>query len=316
MPLITYVDTNFHPYSRKIITQANAIIDAWMKQGYQLTLRQIYYRFIALDLFPEAWIDEEYNKRHHLPPRTKNTLKNYKRLGELMSHARLAGLVDWDAMEDRTRNLLGLQHWDTPKDGLQWLATQYRTQKWTGQKRRIEVWIEKDALLGIFERVCCEPEVDVNFFSCRGYNSQSEMWGAAQRILKYEEAGQQTLILQFSDHDPSGLDMTRDIRERLKTFQCHAVVRRKALNIEQVRKYKLPPNPAKENDVRFSNYARKFGKESWELDALEPSTLAALVRQAVLRVRNPRAWDAAKKLEAVDVERIKKFRIRKVRKAS
>lgn len=309
MPLIEYVETRFNKYSLHILHEANKVIIAWQAKGYRLTLRQIYYRLIATDKIPDSWIDEVYNKAKGLAPRTKNTIRNYKRLGDILNSGRIGGKVDWDAMEDRTRNLLGLQHWDSPEDGLKWLAEQYRIEKWKdGQKYRVEVWIEKDALLGIFERVCCEPNIDVQYFSCRGYNSQSEMWGASQRILYYErERKQQTIILQFSDHDPSGVDMTRDIRARLKMFGCNTIIKRLGLTIEQVRKFKLPPNPAKENDIRFAGYAEKFGNDSWELDALEPDVLASLVRNAVLRIRNKVAWNAALEVEAQQKARILSF---------
>lgn len=313
MPFIEYTKINFHPGSRGIIDKANKIINDWMAKGYTLTLRQIYYRFIALDWFPETWIDEEYNRKHGLAPRTKNTIKNYKRLGELLVNGRLAGKIDWDAMEDRTRNLKGLQHWRNPQDAVQWLATQYRIEKWNAQQTRIEVWIEKDALQGIFERVCCEPDIDVSFFSCRGYNSESEMWGAAQRILYYEKTfGQQTIILQFSDHDPSGLDMFRDIRDRLRLFQCGAVIKRLALTIAQVRRLKLPPNPAKETDIRFAKYVEKYGPDSWELDALEPDHLARLVREAVLRARSKAQWAIEKEREAAEIKKIERLKKSKI----
>lgn len=314
MPLIAYKEINFHKATRRIIEQANTIINDWQAKGYSLTLRQIYYRFIALDWFPASWIDEEYNKRHKLPPTTKNTIKNYKKLGEILSDARLGGFVDWDAMEDRTRNLLGLQHWESPEDAIKWLSEQYRIQKDKTQKWRIEVWVEKDALLGIFERVCIEPDMDIAYISLRGYNSQSEMWGAAQRILHYEAAGQKTLVLQFSDHDPSGIDMYRDIRDRLRLFGCNAVIRRMGLTIAQVRKLDLPPNPAKETDIRYEKYVERFGNESWELDALEPDALAALVRKGVKSVREPGKWEATKVKEKREKAKILKF-VKKPKKA-
>lgn len=291
MPFIEYTPIRSQKATLDILEKANKITDSWRAKGFTLTLRQIYYRFIALDIFPADWIDPEYNKKHGLPPNTKNTLRNYKRLGDILVAGRRGGRIDWDAMEDRTRNLLGLQHWVSPENGLAWLSDRYRIQKWVSQKVRVEVWIEKDALLGIFEKICCKPEIDVEYFSCRGYNSDSEMWGASQRILWYaKEKKQHTLILQFSDHDPSGLDMTRDIRDRLKLFQCKATIKRIALNLAQVKKFKLPPNPAKETDIRFKSYAEKFGNESWEIDALEPDYLSDLVRREVMRIRNKKRW--------------------------
>ncbi len=295
---IKYTDKSFHKASLEVIHTAEQILDSYWEKGYRMTLRQVYYRFIAEDKFPESWIDAEYNLKHNLAPTTKNTLKNYQRLGELLSEARLAGLIDWDAIEDRTRNLLGLGHFLDPEDAIQRAAKGYRINKWRDQPVRVEVWIEKDALLGVFERACCEPDIDVQYFSCRGYNSQSEMWAAAQRLNYYAlKHGQHTVVLQFSDHDPSGLDMFRDLRERLRTFGCKATVRRMALVHQQVEKYKLPPNPAKETDVRFEGYRRKFGNESWELDALEPDVLHTMIRRAVLRVRDAGKWTRLEKRE-------------------
>lgn len=307
MPFIDYVgkSANHHAAWFRIIDQANEIINAWIAQGYKLTVRQIYYRFIALDLFPSSWIDAEYNAKHKLSPNTKNTIKNYKRLAEILNLGRLRGLIDWDAIEDRTRNMLSVQHWNTPQDAMKWIADQYRKQKWDNQKVRVEVWIEKDALLGIFEDVCNRHDVDLPFFSCRGYNSQSEMWNSSQRILYYEQKKIRTVILQFSDHDPSGIDMTNDIKKRLKLFGCHVAVRRLALTIKQVRRFKLPPNPAKETDCRFEAYAKKFGNESWELDALEPSVLAALVTNAVKALRNKAQWDRDAKKEVGEIKKLK-----------
>lgn len=57
-------------------------------------------------------------------------------------------------------------------------------------------------------------------------------------------------------------------------FGASVEVRRLALNMEQVRKYDPPPNPAKVTDSRFAAYCDQFGDESWELDALSPKVVA------------------------------------------
>ena len=79
------------------------------------------------------------------------------------------------------------------------------------------MWIEKEALIGVIEGVC--TELQVPYFACKGYTSQSEMWEAAQRLKRHEKAGKNTVIIHLGDHDPSGLDMTRDIQERLETVR-------------------------------------------------------------------------------------------------
>jgi aspartate/tyrosine/aromatic aminotransferase len=42
----------------------------------------------------------------------------------------------------------------------------------------------------------------------QGYVSQSEMWGAAERLKKVSR-GKDIVILHLGDHDPSGKDMSR-----------------------------------------------------------------------------------------------------------
>lgn len=277
MPLLRYEEKNFAPKTLQVIEQANAIIATYAAAGYDLTLRQLYYQFVSRDLIP-------------------NEQSGYKRLGSIVSDARRAGLIDWNAITDRTRNLRGLSHWKDPSSIVAGAANSYRIDKWATQPYRVEVWIEKDALAGVFERVC--ESLDIPYFSCRGYTSDSEMWAAGMRLARYQKkngsASQAPLVLHFGDHDPSGIDMTRDIRDRLCLFSgCTIEVRRLALNMDQVEKYDPPPNPAKETDSRFAGYSEIHGDESWELDALEPTVLAAIVRDEIADAMDPDAWGEA-----------------------
>jgi hypothetical protein len=289
MPAICYVEKRFNTGTRHIIKLANEIIRDYVAQGFRLTLRQIYYQFIAMDLFPESWIDEEYNRKHNLDPRTKNTIKNYKRLGSILNDARLGGQMDWDALEDRTRHVASIGHWETPGEIIEGAAASFRVDKWLDQPYRPEVWIEKEALAGIVEGVC--QRNDIPFLCCRGYTSQSEMWGSAMRLQQTVDGGQTPYILHFGDHDPSGIDMTRDIMDRMSVFGVEPEFHRLALNIAQVQQYKCPPNPAKETDSRFKGYKDKFGDESWELDALKPNVIADLIQDKIDDIRDPNAWN-------------------------
>lgn len=164
---------------------------------------------------------------------------------------------------------------------------------WENQSKRVEVWIEKDALVGVIEGIC--NETDVPHFSCRGYVSDSEMWRAGRRILRHtrDGAGQPVIILHLGDHDPSGIDMTRDIQGRLELFSDYAdlEVRRIALTMEQVKEQRPPPNPAKITDSRYEGYSARYGNESWELDALEPQFISSLIRDNVLAERDEAQWD-------------------------
>jgi hypothetical protein len=272
MPKILYVDRNFSAESLEVIDRADALCADYAAQGYNLTLRQLYYQFVS-----RAWIP--------------NSQQSYKRLGSIVNDARLAGLIDWDHITDRTRNLESLAAWGSPSDIIDAVAAQYRTRRWADQPNYVEVWVEKEALADVVSRPADRWQVP--YFSCRGYVSQSEMWGAAQRILNAEKRGKRAIIIHLGDHDPSGIDMTRDIRDRLEIFGTGVRVRRIALTMEQVQQYDPPPNPAKLTDARAEGYIATYGDESWELDALDPATLDALIEDEILSWLDRRRWDAA-----------------------
>lgn len=277
MPRIAYITKNFKAETLDIIRTANEIINDYQQEGYDLTLRQLYYQFVSRALMP-------------------NTDKSYNRLGSIINDARLAGMVDWDAIVDRTRNLQSNAHWNDPSDMVSSCANQFVVDKWDNQKWRPEVWIEKDALVGVIEGAC--DELDVPYFSCRGYTSQSEMWSAARRLKRYGLADQTPFIIHLGDHDPSGIDMTRDIFDRMTMFMGGLEVRRIALNMNQIEELGPPPNPAKVTDSRAEAYMDKFGDESWELDALEPSYIDRIIREAIDEVRDPELWAEQEEREA------------------
>ena len=134
MPKIEYVTKNFRRDSLTLIDKINRVIDDYAAQGYSLTLRQVYYQLVARDIIP-------------------NTERSYKNLGALISDARLAGLIDWRSIEDRTRNLRKNSHWESPSSMIDSAAYSYHRDHWEGQKNYVEVWVEKDALIGIVGQI-------------------------------------------------------------------------------------------------------------------------------------------------------------------
>ena len=262
-----------------MIAQANEIIEEYAGEGLTLTVRQLYYQFVARDLLA-------------------NQQREYKRLCEIINNGRLVGLIDWAAIVDRTRELRSVGHWRSTAEIIRSCADQYRIDRWGSQEYRPEVWIEKDALLGVIEGVCRDN--DVPYFSCRGYTSQSEVWGAAQRMVRWIRAGQEPVILHLGDHDPSGIDMTRDIRDRLELFCGGRIsVKRLALNRNQIEAYSPPPNPTKQSDSRAPAYCAEHGEHSWELDALDPRTIRDLIRTAIDRNRSVAKWKRSLAIEEV-----------------
>ncbi len=238
----------------------NDIIDEYAADGYTLTLRQLYYQLVSRDIIA-------------------NKLAEYAKLSTLLVKGRMAGVVDWDAIEDRIRRP-HIPYWVRDiTHALEDTADQYRLDRQAGQDTYLELWVEKDALSGVLRRIT--EEYHINLMVNRGYSSCTAMHDAFTRIKRAENSGREATILYLGDHDPSGLDMVRDIRERLEEFGCSPSVVGIGLTSEQIKKYSPPPNPAKISDPRAKDYIKKYGNTSWEVDALNPKILHALVRKNI-----------------------------------
>jgi hypothetical protein len=317
--------------ARNIIAQANAICAEYAAQGYDLTLRQLFYQFVSRDII-------------------RNSQNEYSRLGDIVGDARMAGMLDWDYITDRTRNLVSNNHWDTPNSIMRGAARSFMLDRWDTQPTRVEVWVEKEALASVVQRAA--ERFDCAWFACRGYTSQSEMWAAGQRLGGYVQAGQDVVILHLGDHDPSGIDMTRDIEDRLRKFiftdyaQANAddlakaygeearkfgtigkaieewlhfdrpnrtvhgwggiEVNRIALNMDQIEEYEPPPNPAKFTDSRAEKYVAEYGTQSWELDALPPDVLDTLITDHIDRYVDIDLYNEAVEAEDTHTELLNK----------
>jgi hypothetical protein len=279
-----YRDLTFQRRSLEMIEQANQIINEYADQGFTLTLRQLFDQFVARGL-----ID--------------NTLNRYSSLGWTVSNGRDAGLINWDAIEDRSREFKQPATWGHPGEILDVAARQYREDLWTTQPRHIELWVEKDAVSGVFARVCADYRLP--FLAHRGNASTTITREAGVRLADRIELGREPLILHFTDHDPTGLDMRRDTQERLERYTRESVeVRVLALTRAQVSQFRPPPNPAKITDPRYAAYVSEHGTESWELDALSPEVLDQLARDAIEAELDHDAWAEALAHEHVNRKKL------------
>lgn len=284
---IQYRDINFRKTTLSLISLSNDIIDDYQSRGYELTLRQLYYQLVARDLIP-------------------NTEKSYSKLGTTISNARLAGLVDWLAIVDRTRARNQRATWNNPGEIISAVANQYHVDKWKDQEYRLFVWVEKEALAGVIRTACNPHDIQVDYLSCRGYMSQSTIWREAQNLTSAYDNGQIPVILHLGDHDPSGVDMTRDNIERLALFSgliegFSFYFKRIALNYDQVEEHNPPPNPTKLTDTRAKEYIAKYGMSSWELDALDPDILVELIQSRIMDYQDMDLWE--KRVEIEDKDR-------------
>lgn len=264
-----YLSMNFRQDSLKLVAIINTIVAEYQQQGYRLTVRQLYYQLVARD---------------HIP----NTERSYKNTVTLVNNARLAGLIDWEAIEDRTREFLDRPHWESGKEILQSSANQFFMDMWENQENRVFCIVEKEALAGVMSRTC--HRWDVPMLAARGYPSASVLREFVQR--EFKGCTQNIVLLHLGDHDPSGIDMTRDLEARISLLSrdCYFEMHRIALNMDQIEELQPPPNPAKTTDSRFSEYQQQFGDESWELDALSPTYIDQLVTQHIRQHIDEDAW--------------------------
>lgn len=268
-----YIERKFAPASVALIATMNTIIADYQRQGFVLTVRQLYYQLVARDVVP-------------------NTIQSYHRVASVINDAKLAGLIDWAAIEDRTREFVSQTRWRNGAHILQAAISGYHKDMWATQEHRAFAIVEKEALVGVLEGVC--REFDMPLLAARGYPSGSVLreFAVEQILPAMVRKGQDIVLFHLGDHDPSGIDMTRDLEERLTLFTgANVMVRRLALNMPQIEEQQPPENPAKQTDSRFEGYAALYGESSWELDALSPSYLADLIRNAVEPFIDREAWE-------------------------
>ncbi len=268
-----FVDLNLSDKSLQTIKIVNAILNEYRAEGYTLTLRQLYYQLVARGII-------------------ENFIRSYKRIGDVVNNGPLSGLIDWDMIEDRGRETVQPPHWESPAEIVEAASRQFAIDKWADQDNHIEVMVEKQALEGVLIPVC--RTLDLRFAANKGYSSSSALYETGKRLAQAVAKGKDVWILYLGDHDPSGIDMTRDVDDRLA--MCAGVpvqVKRLALNMSQIDELQPPENPAKTTDARFASYVTEFGESSWELDAVEPRRLAAIVTEAVTDLRDEALWDAA-----------------------
>jgi hypothetical protein len=262
------------------------IVETYLKQSITLTSRQLYYQLVSRAIIPNA--DEI-----------------YKRICKFITDARYAGLIDWAAIEDRGRVPERSSEWENIQSLIESAIYSYRLPRWSDQDHWVEMYCEKQAMESVLEPVA--RKYHIYFGVNKGYCSASTMYSLAARIGEKIEAGKSVKLLYLGDHDPSGLDMIRDISNRSVEFLAGMDISAEdfevvplALNMEQINQYNPPPNPAKITDPRAGWYISEYGKKSWELDALEPRVLIKIAEDGIkqfMDVKKYNAWIEREKEE-------------------
>lgn len=180
-----------------VVERIQSLVNAYTKKGYLLTLRQLHYQFVSRN-----WII--------------NHDTAYKKLGSILDDCKYAGLVNWDAIEDRGRVPHLLYSVDSVEEAIKDTVDYYRRNRQEGQNTVVELWTEKDALSGILKR--STQKYHIRLCVNKGYTSSTALYNTYKRIIEAFKNDQKFIVLYFGDHDPSGLDMVRDITDRLLLF--------------------------------------------------------------------------------------------------
>jgi hypothetical protein len=257
-----------------------AALDIFQQYDTSITLRQLYYRLVSRLLIP-------------------NTINSYKRLSRIMVKAREEGDVPINCLEDRSRRVLGRgdvgyesaeEYLKKKISTLQDSWKSFTMPMWDEQPRNVMICLEKDALSRIVSREA--NRFSVRTFPTRGYPSFSYVQEMS-RYITNQLGGKPTVVLYFGDFDPSGIDIERDLSERLEKYGAKDFkVQRIALTADQIKRYRLPPMPVKMSDARADSFLEEHGDRAVELDALDPNLLQTTVRKAVVKNINMRKWNA------------------------
>lgn len=256
-------DFNPRPQTIALIGQVESVIDEYRAQ-LPLTARQIFYRLVG---------QYDYDK----------TEQAYARLCEALVKARRARWIPFSAIRDDgtvERGGKGMESvaawWEAELS----MARSFRRDRTAGQDVDIELWCEAAGMVPQLVRVA--SPFDVTVYSTGGFSSVTVTYEAAQRVISRERP---TVFLHVGDFDPSGESifeaMSEDIDQFVRAegydFEDFFRPQRVALTAEQVRRFNLPTAPPKKTDTRSRNWVG----QTCQAEAMDPATLADVVRQAI-----------------------------------
>ena len=235
--------------------------------------------------------------------------KQYNRLLAILASLRKSGEMPRDWIVDHLRTRLKPSSWTGLADYLETMRSCYRANLWAQQEAHVELFIEKDAIAGCVQNVAAEYDVALNV--CRGYSSISQANDVAQY---WRRISKPIFAYYLGDYDPSGIDMERELRAKLADYSGKVETapadvdassfswRRLAIRPDDFKAYNLLKLPINRKDSRAAGFMRTHGKYAAEVDAIPPSELRRLVREAIEGHINQAAWERLKLVEQAERE--------------
>lgn len=244
-----------HKKTLGLVSDIQKIIE---ETGMKMTVRQIYYQLVS---------------RHII----QNSIQEYKNYNRILTQARKEGLINPFNLIDTSKPILIPESWNNVKEFIEDVKQAYRKRVWEEQESYVEVWLEKDALRGVFYPIT--KKYDVPLLIGRGYQSFTNLMLSVQRLK--EHSHKNIRVLYFGDFDPTGLDIPHNIRKTLSDYGIEFSFYRVAITEEQIAQYNIPPIPTKKSDPRSKQFVDRFGDNAVELDALNPKVLNKIVEESI-----------------------------------
>lgn len=225
------------------------------------------------------------------------------RVSRAVTLARENGWIPWEWIVDEHREIERPHTWDDPGRYFTAVKNSYRKDRWSDQPHRLLVMSEKGTVAGLLQPVL--HEMGVPFLVAHGFSSATVVKGLADESMIDERP---LVILYVGDFDPSGRYMSDvDLPRRLIQYGGDADVIRVALHEHQVPGLPSFPARSKAQDARFKWFISRFGFDCWELDAMDPNDLRAVVRTAIDGYIEPEAWERASVTEAAELKSLNDF---------
>ena len=241
----------------------------------QVTVRGIYYHLTTLGLIPK-------------------TEAGYQKVARDCRVLRMKGDMPFDWIADSTRWMRKENSFGSVESFLDNTVRTYRRDLMLACGLDIEVWLEKDALSGVFYPVT--EKYDIPLMVSRGFASLTFLHSAALQLTDG------AFIYIFTDYDAAGAGIEEKIAEGLREFSNKTIhVKRAMLSREQVVNWNLPTRDPKANDM-------KRGYDFCaELDAVPPSKLREEVEACITEHVSSSQLNQLREIEALERDSIMTF---------
>jgi hypothetical protein len=237
----------------------------------------------------------------------RNDARCYKALTELLTRARIAGIIPFEAIHDPTRPVTTWDVFRSPGPFIRREMDNFLKGYWRDlqapQPCHVEILGEKNTVASIIRPVAADYTIPYTLG--RGYSSLPPRHAMAQR---FRRTGKDRLVLLvLSDLDPEGEDIAhsfaRSMRDDFAISNIDFI--KVALTADQVDEVALPPGPkAKKGSSRRKRFVREHGEHVYELEAVDPDQLQVMLRQIIESVLDMKLFRAEQDKERKDAAQL------------